>query len=130
MMDITSPKPISREEAVYSIAVCIILAIITCGIYGWVWQYRQFRIINAWLGREEHDFWKYFFLTLITCGIYGIYYEYKFATTINEVQQKYDLPFSKDLPVIAIILGIMGLGIVTWAIEQNEINKWYGASAD
>ncbi len=117
--------PIPGELAVFNILTYIILTIITCGIYGLVWQYRQFRIINAWLGREEYNFWKWFFLSIITCSIYNIYIEYKFAQSIVQIQRDNDYPVSDSLPIVALLLTIFGLSIVIYAIEQSEINSWY-----
>lgn len=118
--------PISRAEAVREIAMCIILTLVTCGIYGFYWQYMQFKTLNAWLGREEHNFAMYFLLMIITCGLYGLYYEYKFATSMQEVQRARGMQVNENLPVIALVLAFMGFPIVTWAIEQTEINRWYG----
>ncbi|MFN8367025.1 MAG: DUF4234 domain-containing protein [Candidatus Kapaibacterium sp.] len=122
--------PISQEEAVRGIAVSIILTFVTCGIYGLVWQYKQFQTINAWLGREEHNFWLYLLFSLITCGIYAIYYEYKFAVTVNEVQRRNNLEVTENLPLMCVLFGLFGIGIVGWAMEQDIINKWYGTSMD
>jgi Domain of unknown function (DUF4234) len=100
---------------------------VTCGIYGLYWQYMQFRTLNAWLGREEHSFVTYLLLTFVTCGIYGIYYEYRFAQTVCEVQRARGMKVDENLPILAIVLAVLGVGLVTWCIEQNEINRWYGA---
>jgi Domain of unknown function (DUF4234) len=129
----TSPnslQPLSRAEAVRSIFTAVILSFLTCGIYGLYWQYMQFRTVNSWLGREEHSFVPYLLLTVVTCGIYGLYYEYKFAQSICEVQRARGRRVDDNLPLIALVLGLCGLAMVTWCIEQNEINRWYGASVD
>jgi hypothetical protein len=126
----SSPQPLSRAEAVRSIVTAVLLTIVTCGIYGLYWQYMQFRTVNSWLGREEHNFLTYLLLTVVTCGIYGLYYEYKFAQSICEVQRARGLRVDDNLPVIALVLGLLGFAMVTWCIEQNEINRWYGASVE
>jgi uncharacterized membrane protein YidH (DUF202 family) len=118
-------QPISREQAVTDIVMGLILSLITCGIYALVWQFKQFKTINAWLGREEHNFWMYVGLSIITCGIYAVYYQYKFDQTINEVQRQNNLQFSDNLPIVALLLTLFGLSLVTMAIEQAEINRWY-----
>ena len=118
--------PISRAEAVRGIATCIILTMVTCGFYGFYWQYMQFKTLNAWLGREEHNYVVYLLLTIITCGLYGLYYEYKFAMSMQEVQRSRGMQVNDNLPVLALVLAFLGFPIVTWAIEQTEINRWYG----
>jgi hypothetical protein len=109
-----------------NIALDVVLSVITCGIYWFFWQARQMRAINYLLGHERYSFWLWFFLTLITCGLYNIYYEYYMAQGIVEAQDMRGLPRSKDLPVLSLILSIIGLNIVTDAIQQNEINKFFG----
>jgi Domain of unknown function (DUF4234) len=118
--------PISRSEAVRGIAACVLLTLFTCGIYGMYWQYKQFQTINAWLGREEHNFLTYFLLSLITCGLYSIYYEYRFAQTVQDVQRSRGMVVNENLPLIAVLMAFFGFYFVTWAIEQQEINAWYG----
>lgn len=122
--------PISRQEAVRSIVSAVLLSIVTCGIYGFYWQYMQFKTINAWLGREELNFGMYILLTFLTCGLWAIYYEHKFATAMVEVQRTRGMPVKEDLPMMALLLAIFGLAWVTWCIEQQEINRWYGAGTD
>jgi len=109
-----------------NIALDVVLSVITCGIYWFFWQARQMRAINYLLGQERYNFWLWFFLTLITCGLYNIYYEYYMAQGIVEAQDARNYPRSKDLPVLSLILTIIGLNIVTDAIQQNEINKIFG----
>jgi len=109
-----------------NIALDVILSVITCGIYWFFWQARQMRAINHLLGQERYSFWLWFFLTLITCGLYHIYYEYYMAQGIVEAQDSRGYLRSKDLPVLSLILTIIGLNIVTDAIQQNEINKFFG----
>ena len=106
--------------------MAVVLTLVTCGIYGLYWQYQQFRIVNGWLGRHEHDFVRYLVLSVITCGIYAIYYEYKFALSINEVQRSRGFRVDDSLPVLAVVLALFGAGVVTWCLEQGEINRWYG----
>ncbi len=125
----TSQPPLSEPPTrplTSNIALDVVLSVITCGIYWFFWQARQMRAINYLLGQERYSFWLWFFLTLITCGLYNIYYEYYMAQGIVEVQDVRGYPRSKDLPVLSLILTIIGLNIVTDAIQQNEINKIFG----
>ncbi len=121
------PMPDPQASSFTSnIAMDIILTLITCGIYYFFWQARQFRAVNHLLGQERYKFGLWFILTLITCGLYNIYYEYYLAQGLTEAQEKHGMPKSKDLPVLSLILTIIGLSIVTDAIQQNEINKFFG----
>lgn len=117
--------PYPEYEGKRNIVVGILLSIITCGIYGLYWQYKQMVTLNAWLKRDEYSFWLWFFLSIITCGIYGIYYEYKMANGINTVQADNDLVFDSNLPIICIVLAIFGIGVASLAIQQHQINRLY-----
>ena len=109
-----------------NITIDIILTLITCGIYYFFWQARQFGAVNYLLDQQRYSFWLWFVLALATYGLYNIYYEYYLAQGLVEAQVKHGLQKSKDLPVLSLILAILGLGIVTDAIQQNEINKFFG----
>ena len=115
---------------VVNIAVGILLTLITCGIYGLFWQYKQITALNYFLGRHEYDFWMWFLLSIITCGIFAIYYEYKMAGSINDVKLANSRGVDPNLPLICLFLSIFGLGIVSLAIQQNEINLLCNVSAD
>lgn len=118
--------PIDRAEAERGIALSIVLTIITCGIYGLVWQYRQMKTLNAWLARDEYSFAMWLLIGIITCGIYCIYYEYKMAKGIEEVKTNLGKPVDGNLALICLLLALFGLGIVSLAIQQSEINGFYG----
>ncbi len=76
--------PYPASEAVRSIAVGVLATLLTCGIYGLYWQYKQMDTLNAWLKRDEYSFWLWLFLTIITCGLFALYYEYKMAMSISQ----------------------------------------------
>ena len=109
-----------------NIALDVVLSIITCGIYWFFWQARQMRALNYLLQEQRYNFWLWFALTIITCSLFNIYYEYYMAQGLVEVQGREGRPLSKDLPVLSLVLTILGLNIVTDAIQQNEINKFFG----
>lgn len=122
--------PYPAGEAVIGIGVGIILSILTCGLYGLYWQYKQIEVLNAWLGREEYDFWVWLLLSLVTCGLYALYYEYTMAKGINEIQEVQGLRVNDDLALLCVLLAAFGFGIASLAIQQSEINKLYGETRD
>ena len=107
-----------------NIGIAVLLTLIICGIYGLVWQYKQMKILNFWLNKREYTFGMWFLLTIITCGIYGIYNEYKMARSIVEIQEQNNL-MVHNVATICLILTLIGLSIVSMAIQQSEINKFY-----
>ena len=122
--------PYPESEGIRSIGLGIILTLLTCGFYGLYWQFKQLEALNAWLGREEFSFLVWLLLSIVTCGIFAIYYEYKKAKGINEIQEQQDEMVNSDLPVICVLLTLFGLQIVSIAIQQNEIHKFYRANVD
>jgi len=125
---VPSPPTIPPQEAVRDIGVSILLTIVTCGLYGLYWQYQQFRTVNAWLGRNELGFGTYLVLSIVTCGVYALYHEYKVAQAICEVQRQRGMKVDDNLPLLALALAFFGLAIVTWSIEQAEVNRWYAST--
>ena len=117
--------PYPESDAVRSIAVSILLTLITCGIYMFYWQYKQMVTLNAWLKRDEYSFWLCFFLSLLTCRTFGIYYEYKMANGINEVRAAEGKWVDSSLAVLSVLLTIFGLGMVSRAIQQEHVNNLY-----
>lgn len=119
--------PYPAEEARRDIVVSIILSLVTCGIYSLYWQYKQMETLNAWLGRDEYNFWMWLLLSIVTCGLYAIYIEYKMAKSITDIQQTEGLTVNTNLPLICLLLALFGLPIVSLAIQQNEIDAWYNS---
>ena len=103
-----------------SVATSIILCIITCGIYMWYWDYKNWDSLyraNGQPSKAGTDL----LLSLITCGIYYIYMHYKMGKMEGEAFARYGLG-QKDDSVLYLILTIFGLGIVSVAILQSNIN--------
>mgnify|MGYP003571614322 CR=1 FL=1 len=104
-----------------NIVVCILLSIITCGIYGLYW----FIVLtdDSAKANQAPEFTgvKAFIFTIITCGIYGIYWNYKIGKELYEANQKVGINAS-DNSILYLILSIFGLSIVTYCLAQNELN--------
>lgn len=105
-----------------NIATCIILSIITCGIYGIYWFVNL--TDDAARVNEDPNFsgGKAILFTLITCGIYSFYWYYKMGKEIYEARTKRGL-VSSDQSVLYIILAVLGLGIVNYCLMQDELNE-------
>ena len=120
--------PVPRDEAFVGIGMGIVLTILTCGFYALFWQARQFRVLNAWLGREEYGFWKWFLLSILTCSMYAIYTEYQMSNGIIEIQRKRGWHINPNLGAICVVVSFFGFPIASMAIQQEEINKFYNPS--
>ncbi|OUQ42019.1 hypothetical protein B5E65_09505 [Gemmiger sp. An120] len=103
-----------------NIAVCVILSIVTCGIYGIYWLYT----LNEAACQINPAEWNtsggmVILLSIVTCGIYSIYWNYKMGKAFAVV------PGSSDNSLLYIILHFFGLGIVNMCIMQSDVNRAY-----
>ena len=104
-----------------SIPMVIILSLVTCGIYYYVWMYQTSEEINNSLGDTQENSGLEILLTIITCGIYGLYWLYKYNHKILRLATNMGKPVS-DNSVICIVLAIFGFMIVSQGIMQSQIN--------
>ena len=109
---------IQRRE----IVKCIIFTIITCGIYGIYWFVKLTDDTNIISGEANGTSGTTaFILTLITCGIYGYYWAYKLGQKLENARAAKGMP-AASLPILYLVLQFVGLGIVAYALMQNELN--------
>ena len=107
-----------------NIALCVVLSIITCGIYGIYWLVCLVDDLNVASGRTgDTSGGMVFLLSLITCGIYGIYWMYKAGEKVAYIKQRNTGEIDSSSSVLYLILGIIGFGIVAYALIQSELNK-------
>ena len=57
-----------------SVGLCIVLSIITCGIYGFYWLYCLNEDVNEITERPGTSGGLVVVFSLITCGIYSLYW--------------------------------------------------------
>ena len=105
-----------------NIAVCIILSIVTCGIYGIIWFVSITDDINTLSGDYKTSGGMAFLFSIITCGLYGIYWMYNQGRKIDMAKANKGIP-SSNSGILYLILSILGLGIVSYCLMQNEINN-------
>ena len=55
-----------------SVGLCIVLSVITCGIYGLYWLVCLNNDANTVTGKPGTDGGMVLLLTIVTCGLYGI----------------------------------------------------------
>jgi hypothetical protein len=104
-----------------NVAVCIILSIITCGIYAIYWMYtisEDMVMVNETYTMSGA---KVVLLSLVTCGIYGIFWAYKVGGMLNEEGQRRNVNTSSN-PAKCLVWYFLGV-VVALAIMQSDINK-------
>lgn len=106
-----------------SIVTSILLSLVTCGIYGIYWWIKLNNEVNT-LSNHPNDTSGgiAFLLTLITCNIYGWFWYYKMGTKCDEIKAQRGGP-AQNFPLMFLLLGIFGLGIVNLCLMQDTINK-------
>jgi len=106
-----------------NLVTSIVLSLVTCGIYGIIWFISL--TDDAKTASNDANMQSggtAFLLTLITCGIYGYFWAYKMGKAINQAKINRGLP-EDDKSVLYIVLQIFGLGIVNYALMQNDLNE-------
>lgn len=106
-----------------NIVVAILLSIVTCGIYGIIWMIKLNDELNALANKQgATSGGMVFLLTLVTCGIYGWFWYYKMGENVDTIKANKG-EASSNSPIIYLVLGLFGLGIVNYCLMQDTINK-------
>lgn len=105
-----------------NLVVCIILSLVTFGIYGIYWYICLVNDTNKVANSSDKSGGVVFLLTLVTCGIYGLYWTYKQGEKLNSAKSSRGMEANCS-GILYLVLQIFGLGIVSWAMMQNELNK-------
>lgn len=104
-----------------SVGVCIVLSLVTCGIYFFYWVYCIHNDVQEVSGQPMGiSGGMAVLLTIVTCGIYGLYWMYKMGQFLDG---------AKGQPggysgILYLVLDLFGLGIVSLAIMQSELNRF------
>src|SRR4051794_38191507 len=101
--------------------IVILLSIVTCGIYHVYWYFATLREMrDANHSPTGNAPWVDFLIALITLGLYGLYVDYRIGKEIVEMQAERGLR-ENDTSLLAIVLDLLGLGVVATALQQTEL---------
>ena len=107
-----------------SIATCILLSIVTCGIYGLYWFVCMVNDLNtAARTPSATSGGMVFFLTLITCGIYMFFWLFKAGDQVATAKRYATGMPANSQGILYLILSLFGLGIVVYCLIQNDLNQ-------
>ena len=107
-----------------NIGVCILLSIVTCGIYGIIWLVQMVDELNAAAGETNPTSGiVVFLLSLVTCNIYSWYWFYKAGELVNRASGARGGTQDQNRGILYLVLSIIGLNIVSMALIQDELNK-------
>ncbi|MBH1941741.1 DUF4234 domain-containing protein [Mobilitalea sibirica] len=102
------------------ILICILLTLITCGLYSIYWFIVITDETNSLAGEPDTSGIMALILTIITCGLYGIFWAYKRGEKIDIAKQKRNIPAGNS-GILYLILYLISR-IVTLALLQHEVN--------
>ena len=107
-----------------SIGVCILLSIVTCGIYGIIWLVQMVDELNTAAGETNATSGiLVFLLSLVTCNIYSWYWFYKAGELVNRASGARGGAQDQNRGILYLILSIIGFNIISMALIQDELNK-------
>lgn len=102
-----------------NIPLCVILSIVTCGIYGIYWMIKLNDEINALAGEPyATSGGMVFLLSIVTCNIYNLYWMYKMGERTDRINR-----IQGNSNILYLVIGILGFGIVNYCLMQDAINK-------
>ncbi len=104
-----------------NIVVCILLTIITCGLYGFYWMLTLTDDSITLAEKGEPSGSTVVLLTIITLGLYGIYWSFVMDKRLLTIEKKRGI-VGKSRIAIYVIFYIAGI-IITLALMQNKINS-------
>lgn len=113
----------------------ILLTLITCGVYHWIFMYHLIEDVNLVCdgdGEATPGLLKFLLFTLITLGIYGFYWFYKLGNRLAENAPRFHMQFRERGITILLwmVLGGLAYGLgmlVAWYLIIRNMNSLAGA---
>jgi hypothetical protein len=110
-------------------ALVLLFSVGTCGIYHVYWYFATLgEMLDAGHSPTGNAPWLDFLIAVLTIGLYGFYVDYRIGKEILEMQAERGLR-ENDTSIIAVVLDIVGLGVVASALQQSELNRVWGSRA-
>lgn len=118
-----------------SLLVCILLALVTCGIYGYYFVYKIAADVNVACegdGEKTSGLLAFILLSMVTCGIYAWIWYYKLGNRLASNAGRYGLVFQENGTTILLwyVFGVMLCGIgpfIAMNIIIKNTNKIFNA---
>lgn len=107
-----------------NIVVCILLSIVTCGIYGLYWLACMADDLNTACGvPQDTSGGMVVLLSIVTCGIYELFWLYRAGEKVSYIKARNTGYPDNSAAVLYLVLGILSVGIVSLCLIQNELNQ-------
>ena len=105
-----------------SIPVFILLSLVTCGIYTLVWYWSAMTELYRAGGKSIGNLEPVVQFILLFFYVGGIFFALNADDNLNAVREQRGLPRQEN-KVLYVVLEVLGLGIVSCALIQNEMNQ-------
>ena len=107
-----------------NIVTCILLSLVTCGIYGLIWLAGMADDLNTASGDTNGTTGiTVVLLSIVTCSIYLFFWMYKAGGQVNRAKAARGIAQDSNTGILYLILSIFGLSIVSYCLIQNELNQ-------
>lgn len=134
-----APKPVPQPSAPQggyvspiktdrSLAMYILLSIVTCGIYGYWFVYSIARDLNTMCsgdGEKTGGLVAYILLSFVTCGFYNLWWMYKIGNRLSRNAPRYGLQFQENGTtillwyIVGMLLCCLGPFVATHIVIKN-----------
>lgn len=106
------------------IALYVILTIVTCGIFGFIWLAFLANDLKE-LSNEQDKMGGglVVLLSIVTCGIFMYVWFYQAGKSVEKARYMRNMSTDSATGIIYLVLAFFGLSIVSMGLIQNEINN-------
>ncbi len=108
-----------------NIAICILLSIVTLGIYGIYWMYLLIKNIHSIENKTNTCIGE--LLCLLFVPFYSLYWWYTRGEKTKQYFSEHNSTVYSN-GIAYLVLGIFGLNIISMAIMQNDFNSFHSES--
>ena len=116
-------QPAARVVKPRNLVLAIVLTLVTCSYYAFYWMYTLTEDVKALSGDQGGTSGGMTILfAFLTCGIYTWFWMYKQGEAIEKIKASRGLPAGNSA-ILYLILCLFGVGIVSYALMQNEVNN-------
>lgn len=105
-----------------NLVTCVVLSVVTCGIYMFVWLVQLGGDIQLLRGDEKPPVVRDLLLTLLTCGIWSFFVAYQWPIWLQENLAQRGRKIDTNLPTLSLILNFFGLQLVPLILMQQVLN--------
>lgn len=105
------------------LVTCVLLSIVTCGIYLLWWTVQVGRDIATLRGDDKPPVTRDVLLLLLTCGVWSFFIAYQWPLWLQDVQRQRGRTVDPNLPVLSLVLNFLGLHLVPLILMQQALNE-------